>query len=305
MSIIESLIGAHPVRKTRAQKEAFRAWALEQAQAMGWDGHEEKSTTAANLVFGDPEKAEVTFTAHYDTPPVMFFPNLITPRSIGLYLLYQLVIVVVMLGGGILLGVAMALLTGNVQLGIVVAEVLYFATLGLLIFGPANKNNVNDNSSGVASVLEIMKRLPEEAREKTAFILFDNEEKGLVGSAAYAKAHTTVKKEKLLINMDCVGDGENVLFFVNKRTRALPVYEVLKQSLEAQQGRTLLMNDMEKCIYPSDQANYRFGIAVCACNRHKVFGYYCDKIHTKHDTVCDQANLDFIADGLVDFASRL
>ena len=44
---------------------------------------------------------------------------------------------------------------------------------------------------------------------------------------------------------------------------------------------------------------------MCACHMAKGIGFYCDKIHTKKDTVCDQTNLDFIAGGLSEFVARL
>ena len=179
------------------------------------------------------------------------------------------------------------------------------AVMALMLLGPANKHCANDNTSGVAAVMELMQRLPQEQRGKAAFILFDNEELGLLGSSAYASKHKAVKKDKLIINMDCVGDGENLLFFANKRTRELPCFPALESAMAEQRGRNFVMNQMEKCVYPSDQASFRHGIAVCACNRAKVIGYYCDKIHTKKDTICEQANLDFLAAGLADFTSRL
>jgi hypothetical protein len=153
--------------------------------------------------------------------------------------------------------------------------------------------------------MELMARLPQEQRSKAAFILFDNEEKGMFGSAGYAAQHKEVKKNGLIINLDCVGDGENILFFANKKTRELPEYPLLAEAMQSQTGRNLLMNDMEKCVYPSDQAQFTYGIAVCACNKGKVLGYYVDKIHTPKDTVCEQANLDFLADGLNAFTAAL
>jgi len=173
------------------------------------------------------------------------------------------------------------------------------------MFGPANKNNVNDNTSGVAAVMELMQRLPAEQRGKAAFILFDNEEKGMLGSSAYASSHKAVKKDKLIINMDCVGDGENVLFFANKKTRSLAAFPLLEEAMQGAKGRNFLMNKLENCVYPSDQSQFKHGIAVCACNKMKVIGYYCDKIHTKKDTVCEQENLDFIANGLAQFVDML
>ena len=305
MTMIETLLQLHPIRKNKAQKKAFREWFVEEAARMGYTATVHTKGSSNNLAVGDPENAKVTYTAHYDTPAVMPIPNFITPKNLLMYILYQLVIVVIFIavctGAGVLVG----WLTKEPLWGSSVSMVAYFALLLLMLAGPANKNCANDNTSGVAAVMEIMARLPEAERGKVAFILFDNEEKGLLGSSAYASTHKQFKKSGLLINLDCVGDGEHIFFFTNKKTRALPQYALLCETMEAQEGRIPHMDKMEKAIYPSDQANFKYGIAVCACNKKQVIGYYVDKIHTKKDTVCEQINLDFLADGLVAFASRL
>ena len=316
MSIIETLVEKFPIRKSKAAKEAFRSWFLGWAQEQGYEAKVESGWMLAscnNVVVGDPETAEVVFTAHYDTPACMILPNFITPCNVLVYILYNLLLVPVIL----LPPAALAALVGFVLplLGMepeaaagiagLVGFVSVYVVLGLMMFGPANRHNVNDNTSGVASVMEIMARMPAQQREKAAFILFDNEEKGMLGSSIYASKHKKVKKEKLLINLDCVGDGEHVMFFANKRTRDLPCYPALEQALQRAEGRQLHMNKMENCIYPSDQANYRYGVAVCACNKMKVIGYYCDKIHTPKDTICEQVNLDFLVEGLCSFVEAL
>lgn len=314
MSIIETLVEKFPIRKSRKQKDAFREWFIAWAQEQGYTAEVTRPKgffRSSNVVVGDPEKAQVIFTGHFDTPAVMPIPNFITPRNVLVYILYQVVMSLVMLAPGILIGAGAGWLGGYVSeevgflCGYFTTMALMIVTVCLMMFGPANRNNVNDNTSGVAAVMELMKRIPEENRSKTSFILFDNEEKGLLGSAAYASAHKGVKKEKLLINMDCVGDGENMLFFANKRTRKLPEFPKLVEAMQAATGRNFVMNNMESCVYPSDQSNFRLGIAVCACNKAKVIGYYCDKIHTKKDTVCEQANLDFLAGGLSAFVEKL
>ena len=314
MSIIETLLQQHPVRKSKAQKAAFRDWFTGWAKEQGYTAQVESGWNLAkchNIVVGDPENAEVTYTAHYDTQPVMVLPNFITPCNIPVWLLYQLVLTVVIIAPAMLLGALAGWLVGliSVEAGILAGGFTstggMIAVMALMLLGPANKHCANDNTSGVAAVMELMQRLPQEQRGKAAFILFDNEELGLLGSSAYASKHKAVKKDKLIINMDCVGDGENILFFANKRTRELPCFPALESAMAEQRGRNFVMNQMEKCVYPSDQASFRHGIAVCACNRAKVIGYYCDKIHTKKDTICEQANLDFLAAGLADFTSRL
>ena len=62
------------------------------------------------------------------------------------------------------------------------AYISYFAMLLLMMFGPANRHNSNDNTSGVITVLEIMSTLPENLRDKVCFVLFDLEEAGLTVS---------------------------------------------------------------------------------------------------------------------------
>lgn len=305
MSIIDNLVEQFPVRKSAEQKETFRRWALEQAVAMGYQAKADEKGYSRNVVIGDPEQAEVIFTAHYDTQPIMPIPNFITPTNIWIYLAYQVLLSVGIIAIGAGVGFVVNAITGMWMVGYVCGLLALFVLLVLMLFGPANKHCVNDNTSGVAAVLELMQHLPAEQRGKAAFILFDNEEKGLLGSARYAKEHRAVKKGKLLINMDCVGDGEHILFFANKRTRELPVFPALEQAMNDQTGCHFVMNHLEKCLYPSDQQAFAYGIAVCACNKSERWGYYCDKIHTKHDTICRQENLDFLTSGLTAFVEGL
>ena len=58
--------------------------------------------------------------------------------------------------------------------------------------------------------------MPEEFRDRVCFILFDNEEKGLLGSKALAKKYKNIKQNKLVINFDCVSDGDYLYFFPTK-----------------------------------------------------------------------------------------
>lgn len=313
MAYIDTLIEKFPIRKNKAQKEAFRTWVLEEAEKLGYTAQVEKKGSSNNVVIGDADSAEAVFTAHYDTPPVMPVPNFITPCNVLVYILYQLVLTVLIIGVGIglgaLAGALVGALSGNVDAGFAMGSmgsmIGLWTLIILMMFGPANKNNANDNTSGVAAVLETMARIPEEKRSKVAFILFDNEEKGMLGSSAHASMHKNVKKNTLLVNMDCVGLGDNILFFSPKKARNHAHFEKLQAGLNAQSGRNLLWRNMESCIYPSDQMQYKHGIAVCSCKKAKVIGYYCDRIHTKRDTIADAGNIAFIADGLAAFARSL
>lgn len=303
MSYIVTLQERFPVRKSKAQKEAFRTWAVSEAGYLGYEAKVD-GKGSKNVVIGDADKAQVIFTAHYDTPPTMPIPNFITPCNVGIYLLYQIGLVL----GMMLICTIPAVLTGiaaGIDAALVAWELCLMVLLLLLIFGPANPHNANDNTSGVASVLETMARVPADKRDKVAFILFDNEEKGMLGSSSFASKHKQIQKETLLVNMDCVGVGETILFFSPKKARQHEKFTLLQKGINAQEGRQVEWLNKEGHMYPSDQSNFKCGIAVCACKKGKHLGYYCSKIHTKHDTVADAGNIAFIADGLAAMTKEL
>ena len=228
-----------------------------------------------------------------------------TPRNKVFFWAYQMLQVGILVALGCAVGVPLAVISGDDYTGFLAGYAVYMGCLALMIFGPANKHNVNDNTSGVAAVLETMAKVPAEHRAKTAFILFDNEEKGCRGSGAYAKAHPAVKESGFLVNLDCVGDGEHILFIAKEKNRGMPQYAALTEALQAQNGRTLHIFPMEGSMLNSDQKNFKASSAVCACNEDKRLGFVCDRIHTSEDTVCDQANLDFLADAFAAFSARL
>ena len=192
MDFINEIVSRFPIRKRPEQKQAFRDWALQQAAALGYSARVEalgRKQDQQNIVIGSPAEAQVIFTAHYDTPARGFLPNLMIPRNVPLFILYQMAVVGVLLVISFALAIGAGLLTRQPAVAGAVWYVVYFGLLFMMLMGPANKNNVNDNTSGVASVFALMERLPAEVRDRAAFILFDNEEKGLLGSKAYAKEH--------------------------------------------------------------------------------------------------------------------
>ena len=308
MTILDEILTRYPVRKSRAQKEAFRRWTVEQAESMGYTAKVEPAKLLCvnrNVVIGDPEGAEIIVTAHYDTPARMPLPNFITPRNVPLYLVYQLALVALLAVPAVAVGAAVYAWLEVFLAAYWTGFAVYMGLLLMLMLGPANPHNANDNTSGVAAVMELLARVPEDRRSRAAFILFDNEEKGMLGSAAYAKNHRSVKQEKLLINLDCVGVGESILFFAPKKVRDLPLWQQLHRAVTPRAGKNVAFHPMEKALYPSDQANFTHGVAVCACRRHPVLGEYCSRIHTSRDTRCDPDCLETITAGLAGMIQAL
>lgn len=305
MTIREQITQRFPVRRTPEQKEAFRRWIQEETAQMGYSAQVEEADKHQNVVIGDPETAQAIFTAHYDTPAGFFLPNFMTPRNRVFKVVRQVGMILLFALFGAIVGVPVWLLTGNGRLGFLAGYAVYMLLAVGMLIGPANKNNVNDNTSGVAAVLETMARIPESDRSKAAFILFDNEEKGLLGSKAYAKAHPAVKDNGFVVNLDCVGDGGHILLISSEKAREAAAYSALTQGMESASGRELHTFTLETSAGSSDHKSFKTSSVIYACNEKKGIGFYCDKIHTSKDTVCDQANLDFIAEGLSSFVGRL
>ncbi len=297
----------YQVRKTKAQKTAFIEYVKEIAGNNSYPCRVEvgKGSKPRNIVIGDPDSAKVVFTAHYDTCPRLPFPNFITPKNIFVYILYQLLLTcgILLLAGvvGFISGIAMGLLKIDIviasMLGGWLVYIFVFVILFLMMFGPANPHTANDNTSGVTVILDTMQALPEELRSKAAFVFFDMEEVGLVGSSAFYSAHKAAMKDKLLINFDCVSDGEHILFATKKK--ALCYEELLSSSFVSNEKYTVDIAS-KGVIYPSDQAKFPLGIGVAALKKSKKLGIlYMDKIHTKKDTVYNEENIEFLVNGAV------
>ena len=307
------LLPEYEVRKNRAQKTAFidmLAGRFGDRMRVETCGSLVKSR---NIVIGDPETAKVIYTAHYDTCARLPIPNFITPRNLAVFVLYQ--IAVSLLFAVPLFGLtflAAWLGRGLPDLaGLLVTEgVLILGFAGILwvfLGGVPNPHTANDNTSGVAAVLTLAERL--EGAPDAAFILFDNEEVGLLGSAGYAAAHAGIRKNTLLVNFDCVSDGPHFLILFSNEAIKRPYYASLRERAAALFGnadgkreggdpgqKVCEIRPKKGSVYPSDQASFRVSAAVCALNESKLVGLYMDKIHTPKDTVFDEGNIALLTD---------
>ena len=300
------------IRKSKKQKENFWVFLMEELRAMGYEVNIE-GKSSKNIVVGDPEKAKVIYTAHYDTCAVLPFPNFITPRNFFWYLVYQLMICVPVFALAAAAEAGTMLLWEKVTGEVCPFELAFAVMYAVLLFfcwwlidGPANKNTVNDNTSGVLTLLEIAAVLPEELRSEVSLVFFDNEEKGLLGSAAFAKKHKAVRKSGLVVNFDCVSDGDSIQFFPTKvlKKKGQDTLAALESTfLPAGEKSVEVVRSFG--FYPSDQAKFKKGVGVCALKKSRVFGWYMDRIHTKKDTVLMEENIHLLCDGAVRLAECL
>lgn len=293
------------VRKSKRQKQTFRDAVQAYAEGLGYQVKVEKGSLGVNnVVIGDPSRAKYLVTAHYDTPARMIVPNLITPCNLITFLAYQIFVVALFFVVAGAAGYVTHLLTNNFDISFWVTYVVYFGMLILMMAGPANPHTANDNTSGVVTVLEMARTMPENQRDKVAFVLFDLEELGLIGSSAYRKAHKAETENQIILNLDCVGDGNEIVLFPNKK--------LCKDKEKLAKLCTVVSRNGEKTIavkhkgfrtYPSDQKNFPYGVGIAAFHRKKGVGLYCSRIHTAKDTVLEETNVNILRAALTSLIS--
>ena len=286
----------HPIRKNKRQKEAFRADVLAYAKELGYDCHLEKGSCGAqNIVIGNPKTAKYLVTAHYDTPASIGLPNFLTPCNLLVYILWQVLLICGFMVAAVVPGAAIGIALDSPELAAVISMVIYWVLLMLLMVGPANKSNANDNTSGVVTVLEIARTMPQMHRDKVCFVLFDLEEVGLIGSGAYRKAHKEESDNQTVLNLDCVGDGDHIIFFPTKKAKK---NEQLMQEIHRIGGwfdkKNISLKKDGFYTYPSDQKHFPVGVGIAAFHKKKRIGYYVAKIHTKKDTVLETTNVNLL-----------
>ena len=297
------------VRKSAAQKAAFADWACEYAKELGYTPQMEESgkwLKTRNIVFGDLTKARTLMTAHYDTCARMPFGNTYTPACWPIIALTQFVLpLVLFLALGFLSGFASAKLVSEFGLSSGMSALLSMLmsfglagmVVGLMLFGPANPHTANDNTSGVAMVLLAMHLF--KGRDDVAFVLFDNEEVGLLGTSAFVKAHASLSRRALVLNFDCISDGDTLLLAGNKIVmnglQGKKIVSVLEETA-AQYGKKGSSGIAPKVLYPSDQLLFRRGAAFAALKGKRIL--YMDRIHSAKDTVFDDSNLLCLAEVL-------
>lgn len=291
-----------PVRKSKAQKQAFRDAVESYAQGLGYETRVEKGSLGAqNLVIGDPEKASYLITAHYDTCARMPVPNLITPCNFWSFLGYQLFVAILLLIPVGLVSGIVGYLTKSPEAGVLASYAVLLLLLCLMMAGPANKSNVNDNSSGVITVLEIAKTLQEKEREKVCFVLFDLEELGLIGSASYRSAHKKQTDAQIVLNLDCVSDGDHLMMFpTGKLKKNKEKLSTLYRACGYFGKKSLVVREKGFRVYPSDQVNFPYAVGICALRPSK-FGLYLSRIHTPKDTVMDETNINILRAALISY----
>ena len=308
--LCDAVLSEYQVRKSGRQKRRFAGFVQEQCERLGlpFSVEEKKGLIRnRNIVVGDVNKARIILTAHYDTCAWMPIPNFGTPKNPFIFILYQLLVV------GLIWIISLGI-AGLFNLFIdreyyeLIANLAFLLILLQIAFGFPNKHTANDNTSGVATLLCLMQTISTADRDKVAFVFFDNEEVGLVGSSAFKKRHRKEIAGKLLINFDCVSDGDHFLFVSKKQAVKSDEYPLLKSILEEEApvfNKKAEFAKASRALFPSDQLIYPQSIGVVALKKMPVLGLYLDRIHTSFDTRFDNDNLAFLSHSFAKFISQI
>ena len=310
MSYLNYLNENFRIRRTKAEKKAFQEYVLQEVNG------QEKFTAQVeltgdkkneNIVIGDLLSAKVVCTAHYDTPAFAPFPNIMIPRNKVVYYLYQFVPVILILAVSLAVPYSISALVRQLTLQetMLIFLVMYYGLYFGLYRGAKNPNNFNDNTSGVSVILSLINELDEEQAKNVAFILFDNEEKGKKGSKAFVKDHKEEMQDRLVLNFDCVANGEHMVFIAMEGAEKKEEYATLKEGFVPD-------DTYRTCFYPaktsnsnSDHKNFPCGVGLMACRQTKGGMLYTPRIHTPWDVVAKDENIEFITSRMLDVVAGI
>jgi len=176
-----------------------------------------------------------------------------------------------------------------------------FWVLCILIFSffIPNKNNFDDNTSGVIALLLLAKKVKGNGVDNVKFIFVDNEEKGLFGSRAHRKY---LEEEQLIffnskiIGIDCVGKDEIPLIVKYAKSRFA---EHLQREIKNEFGTcTSVKTDLPHSDAFSFADKYA-ALDISFVSKAVISsGYYIRKVHTSKDNEIDLNKIEKFTNAL-------
>ena len=298
-ALADDLCTKFGIRFRRREKDAFLARCKAEFSALGYSGAEmieQKSCLSKNLIVGPPD-ADILITAHYDTPGrngILLCLAPILGHTLGSFVLPILLGVLLGVFGGFGIAIGVDFLHFRFNL-IPALLVLALLLLGFLV---KNRHNYNDNTSGVLGVIDIAARVAAdpELRGRCALVLFDNEEWGLLGSAAFRKwrkKRYPGKEPRTVINLDCIGNGDVLLVAATKGNKTWSsIADALKQSgFDTVKKRSSL-------VFLSDHAHFSEGVMLSFVKRSRLGPLYLPRLHTNRDTICDTERIERLGEAV-------
>ena len=289
-----------PVRSRKRQKSRFIKAAMSYVQHLNYKVHvESEKGGIRNVVIGDPETARFLITAHYDTPAMLWCPNLIMPCNLFLNVICQIINCIFLMIPAVAVGGAVWYATQDAKLAYLALTGAVVASVLLMMCGLPNPRNANYNTSGVIALLEIAASMPENLRSRVCFVLFDREEVTMAGSRAYQRRHRAALNFQTVANLNCVGDGDTIMFFPSKAMAE----DVNLLCLERNCGRKQVKIHRDrrfKCV--SDHSGFYRSVGIMALRRSWI-GYWIANTRTIFDKTLEYTNINILRACLISYIS--
>lgn len=304
-SLVERISASFPARYTAKQKQAFRGLLLQELASLGWEaevvtgGHLIKSH---NVVTKNPD-AEILLLAHYDTIGRDLLGGLLS-RVVGHSTLGQV-------SAGVITGLALVQLGGLLHRALAASlprllllplELMVPLVLLLPLFIP-NKHCLNDNTSGVITLLNIARVLNDcpGLKERVQLAFVDLEEVGLFGSRHLRrhllKAGVDLRRT-MIINFDCVGWGQvPVVCPAGKADKARQLWAHLRASRP----------EVALSSMPSDHMSFRReGATAVIFGNPALLGnsFYVPNVHSPRDILLEPQNIAWLTEEIESFCDR-
>ena len=318
-SFAEEIFNECPCRFNKKEKKAMLQKARQAMLEAGWSEDEVRVQehkgliSSQNLIIGNPAEAGNYITAHYDTPGrsgwMLTSSKLVGMTGANIVFIVAVMVVAFAMSFGVevLTGFLAERLPDTLSdawadvifFGISMLPALLYFVFMAAIIAIKNPNNRNDNTSGTLATLKCaaLAAANPEMRKSCCFVLFDNEELGLVGSAQFAKwckGNGVKLEDKKVYNLDCVGAGEQ-LYAARTGKRTAAQQEMLDRlkgaGLELEEKRSAL-------IFMSDHASFPNGYMLSYMRKSKIGAPYIPNLHTPKDVECDVDMIDDLAERL-------
>ena len=291
-----------PLRRKEKQKTEFRSWLIYTLKELGYTPRLESGeyslslgSSMTNVVVGDIEKAKLVLAAHYDTGVRDVLPPMIAPTRPVSFLLYQALFPLLVLAGSFALSLALTFPFDLPNLTFPLFLIFLAVALFYPRYGPDERETLNDNTSGVVTLLEVAKALTPRYRGEVCFLFLDGGTQAAKGAKGLRRAHPCLK-EKNVIVVDCVAEGDELLILPGKSARwDGGLLDAINDHFSNGEKKTCFLKTDGLVTFPSDNRAFAHSTSICACRKVRGFGR-C--ILPRHARSLDEENIALLRDNL-------
>lgn len=290
------------VRRKEKQKTEFRAWLVYTLKEMGYSPKLESGEyslslggTMTSVVAGDPEKAKIVLAAHYDTGVREILPPMISPTRPVSFILYQALFPILVLAGSFALSLALTFPFDLPALTLPLFLVLLAAALFYPKYGPDERATLNDNTSGIVTLLEVARTLTPRYRGEVCFLFLDGGTQAAKGAKGLRRAHPCLKEKPVMV-VDCVAEGDELLLLPGRAGRWNgALLDAINDNFSNSEKKTCFLKTDGLITFPSDNRAFAHSVSICACRKIPGFGR-C--ILPRRAKEIDEENLAILREGL-------